>query len=342
MKKRISALLLSLLLCGCQNIDLPASPVGNGTNEASLTLAIPVGSGSICYEVAQELARRATDFAENSLSVTIVMEENIWDSVERGEVDLVVCENNRLVRDALEREKVQYPQVAEAVSSGKVTGDAAMFAMMEYPYFFRDSHCVIEGGNNPDVLAALNYSLPQTMTMELKRLSYCGEYHWYCEDGAAVRDYFSEHHFDDILQGQLALGRDIREPLSFIDGSGLSLKEVDACREFSDVEGKTLFLSGGRQMILDIFVNPQSMEKLTEAQRAAVEEAVVYSGGYSRTLADSRQEEALEELKRQGMLIREGDVGLWHEAFQEQYRSETSPLKVELVNLLDEKTKRFH
>ena len=51
---------------------------------------------------------------------------------------------------------------------------------------------------------------------------------------------------------------------------------------------------------------------------------------------------ALEELKRQGMLIREGDVGLWHEAFQEQYRSETSPLKVELVNLLDEKTKRFH
>ena len=95
-------------------------------------------------------------------------------------------------------------------------------------------------------------------------------------------------------------------------------------------------------MILDIFVNPQSMKKLTEAQRAAVEEAVVYSGGYSRTLADSRQEEALEELKRQGMLIREGDVGLWHEAFQEQYRSETSPLKVELVNLLDEKTKRFH
>lgn len=348
MKKKISALLLSVLLCGCQNIGLPANPVNGKKDGAELKLVIPVGSGDICYEVAQELARRATDFSGNHLEVTITLSENIWAVIESGEADLVVCENSRLTADAQKKNALSYPQPqalseeAEQVLPGQLTGEAAMFAMLEYPYFFRDQDCVLGGGNDGDFLAALNHSLPEWYSLELKRLSYCGEYHWLSNDGDGVETHRMKYGVDDILLEQLAAGKSIREPLSYLDDGGLYLYEADVTDEDLELQGNAVLLSGGRQMLLDIFVKPETLETLDESQQAAVEEAIVYSGGYSRTLADERMEQALKRLESNGVAIKEVDVDEWYNGYQNLYLSGNDEVNVELTKLLEEKTERFH
>ena len=337
MKKKLMALLLSVLLCGCQS--LPAGSVKKETKSEELILAVPVGSGSICYEAAQELARRAVDFAENTLSVTVVMEENIWTALESGKADIAVCENSRLVQDGEALGKVLYPAAEE---SSSVAGSGAMFAMLEYPYFFRDADCVINGANDADFLAALNYSLPEEFPMELKRLSYCGSYHWLVNDYEIWDTYFTENSMEDVLTAQLSLGYSIRDVWNYYNDR-LALQEVDLTADELDVGDQTVLLSGSRQQILDIFVNPSTTDKLDREQKAALEEAVVYCGGYSRTLADSRMKQALNALEESGVSIqKDADAEQWYEAFQELYLSGNYEVNAELAELLRSKTERFH
>ncbi len=346
------SLLLSLQLCGCGNLTVDTTKTEEESVE--LTLAVPKGSSSILMEVAQELARRAEDFADNSITVNIEEKVNIWDTAAKGEVDLLICENITMLASAEDAGKLIYPLKAEQENKDgdeveaayrqieNVNGSAAMLAMLEYPYFFRDSECVLGGGNDAEILAALNHSFSKDMKMELKRISYCGFYHWLTGDGEGLWEYILDKTEEDILNTQLSIGMSIRDPFGYLGESQQYVREIDLTENKTDLSDKTLLLSGARYRLLDIFILPESMEKLSENQKAAIEEAVVYSGGYSRTLADDQQNMILEQLKAVGVNIVNVDVDSWYDAFQNLYLSGNYEVNSELVDLLADKTQYYH
>ncbi len=354
--KKVCALILTVLfslqLCGCQK--LPAKPVDLEQEAVELTLAIPKNSSSILREVAQELARRAEDFTGNSLTVNIVEKDNIWDAAERGSVDLLVCENSRLLKTAEKSGELIYPDLPEPSEEttgvagetaylplSDIEGGAAMLAMLEYPYFFREGECVLGGANDPQFLAALNHSLPEDMAMELKRISYSGCYHWLTGDHETLELYLSDKSSRDVLRAQIT-GESLRDPFGYLGDSEVYVREVDLSDSKADLSDKTLLLSGARQKLVDIFVLPESISALNEEQQAAIEEAIVYSGGYSRTLADDQQNMILEQMADAGIDILEINIDQWYEAFQELYRSGDYELNKELVELLRDKTESYH
>ena len=110
MKKSLLCVLMALL-CSCSS--LPVEVAGNRAELRELILAVPKDSDELLNEVARELARRAEDFAENSLSVEIVECENIWRSMNSGQADLVVCSNEQLL------------------SAATLQEDTGLFAVME-------------------------------------------------------------------------------------------------------------------------------------------------------------------------------------------------------------------
>ena len=351
-KKAIISLVLALLLCGCQGLTLPEPTVKEQTEVQELTLAIPKGSTEIFREVARELSRRAVDFADNSLSIEIVEADNIWQVLQEGSADLVVCENRKALQDAEELGDLIYPQVRaneEGAAEESLTeeipelqGDAAMFAMLDYPFFFRDGECIISGGSNKDVLAALNYSLPDNFAMELERLSFNGGYHWVTNDYEQLESYLLEYSASDLLQRFLDQGEPLRDPWTRLEDSGLYIREVDLTNTKTDFSGKTLLIGSGRWKIIDMFSNPETIAKLTAKQQAAIEEAIVYCGGYSKTLADDQQATVLRQIEEQAVDTVTIDVDEWYDAFQKIYRSGESEVNPDLTDLLQEKTERFH
>ncbi len=338
--------LLSIQLCGCSNLAVDTTKMQEESVE--LTLAIPKGSSSILMEVAQELARRTEDFADNSITVNIEEKSNIWDVAEKGEADLLICENSMLLASAEDAGELRYfvksEQENDAIeyqTINHIGGSAAMMAMLEYPYFFRDSECVLGGGNDAEILAALNHSFSKDMKMELKRISYCGFYHWLTGDGKALGEYTFDKTESEILNAQLAI-MSIRDPFGYLGESQQYVREIDLTENKTDLTDKTLLLSSARYRLLDIFILPKSMEKLSENQKAAIEEAIVYSGGYSRTLADDQQKMILEQLKAVGVNIVNVAVDPWYDAFQSLYLSGNYEVNSELVDLLADKTQCYH
>ena len=348
MKKALLCVIMALL-CGCQS--LPATAIRANEEAVELTLAIPKDSTELLREVARELSRRAEDFADNSLTIEIVEAENIWQVIERGRADLVVCDNSRAVSDAEALGRIEYPveyvqpedkKQEETVVYQTVEGEGAFFAMLEYPYFFRDADCVISGGNDAAVLAALNYSLPEDYGMELKRITYGGTYHWLTNDKAALEEYLLGKSEQDVLAEQLAQGYSLRDVWGVLGDSDAYVREVDLTATKTDLSDKTVFLSGGRMKLIDIFADTEALEKLSDKQRAAVEEAIVYSGGYGKTLAEDQQESVLRQLQEENADLIDVDIESWYSAFQKLYRSGEHEVSGDLAELLWDKTERFH
>lgn len=351
-KKAIISLVLSLSLCGCQGWSLPETVVKEQTEVQELTLAIPSESTEMFREVARELSRRAMDFADNSLSIEIVEAKNIWEVLREGSADLAVCENRRALQDAESLGDLNYPEVyvKEEVSEEEqvsreipqIRGEAAMFAMLDYPFFFRDGECIIGGGNNADVLAALNHSLPEDFGMELQRLSFNGAYHWVTNNYEQLESYLLEYSISDLIQRFVAQGEPLRAPWTRLEDEGLYIREVDLTNTKTDLSEKTLLLNGGRYKIIDIFANPESLSQLTAKQQAAIEEAIVYSGGYSKTLADDHQATILRQLEEDAVTMVSIDIDEWYTAFQKLYRSGSCEINADFAELLWDKTERFH
>lgn len=351
-KKAIISLVLAVSLCGCQGWTLPEATIREQAEVQELTLAIPKGSTEMFCEIARELSRRAVDFAENSLSIEIVEAENIWQVLQEGSADLVVCENSKAMEDAEALGDLIYPRTYTAtelteeellqLDVPQIHGDAAMFSMLDYPFFFRDGECVIGGGSNEDVLAALNYSLPDDFAMELQRLSFNGVYHWVTNDYELLESYLLEYGASDLIQRFLVQGESLRDPWTRLEEEGLYIREVDLTNTNTDLAEKTLLLSGGRWKIIDIFSNPETLSKLTAKQQAAIEEAIVYSGGYSKTLADDQQATVLRQLEESAVTMLPIDIDEWYSAFQKIYRSGDSEINADFADLLWEKTERFH
>lgn len=350
MKKKILCLLMALLLCGCQS--LPEVPVGVRPEVKELTLAIPKGSNELLKEVSRELSRRAVDFAENSLTIEIVEEENIWEVLEDGSADLVICENSRLLKDAEKQEDLIYPEVfvLEELSEEEqkwlpepvLEGSASMLAMLDYPYFFRDEGCIIGGGNDASMLAALNHSLPEDFGMELKRLTYSGVYHWVTNDWSALESYLLEYSPSQLISVWREQGEPLRDPWGRLPDGKVYIREVDLSSTNMDLSDKTLLLSGERRKLIGIYSNPETIAKLSAKEQAAVEEAIVFSGGYSRTLADDQQKTIMRQLEEQNISMIEVDIDAWYEAFQKLYRSGNCEVNSDLAQLLWNKTERFH
>lgn len=350
MKNKILCLLLALSLCGCQS--LPESPVGAQPEVKELTLAIPKGSNELLKEVSRELSRRAVDFAENSLTIEIVEKENIWEALEDGSADLVVCENSRLLDDAEKLGELVYPEVfvLEELSEEELQllpepvleGPASMLAMLDYPYFFRDADCIIGGGNDAAVLAALNYSLPEDFGMELKRLTYGGVYHWMTNDWETLETYLLEYSPSQMINALMEQGEPLRNLWGRLPDGEVYIREVDLSSTNADLSDKTLLLSGERRKLIGIYSNPETMAELSPIEQAAVEEAIVYSGGYSRTLADDQQETIMRQLEEQNISMVEVNINEWYAAFQKLYRSGNCEVNSDLADLLWDKTERFH
>ena len=350
-KNAIISLFMAMSLCACEGLPLSEPVIREQLEVQELTLAIPKGSTEIFREVARELSRRAVDFAENSLSVDIVEVENIWEVLQDGSVDLVVCENKKAMQDAEKLGELIYPEPHTAENTGEesqivekpqILGDAAMFAMLDYPFFFHDGDCIIGGGSNEDVLSALNYSLPDYFPMELKRLSYNGAYHWMTNDYEQLEGYLFEYGVSELLQRFIDQGESLRDPWTRLEDGGLYIREVDLTNAKTDISERTLLLGGGRWKIIDIFVNPETLSKLTEKQQAAIEEAIVYSGGYSKTLSDDQQATILRQLEEGAVEMYPVDTDQWYDTFQRIYCSGESEVNADLANLLMEKTERFH
>lgn len=345
-KHAIISLILSLSLCGCEAISLPTPQVREQVEVEELTLAIPKGSTELFREVARELSRRAMDFADNTLSIEIVEAENIWKVLYEGSADLVVCENSKLTAGAEEWDDLVYPQAyveeSEESLSQELSGAAALFATLDYPFFFRDGECITGGGNNQDVLAALNHSLPEDFVMELERLTVSGVYHWVTDDYELLENYVMENGTTALIEAFLAQGEPLRDPWNRLKENELLIREVDLTNNKADLSEKTLILSGGRSKIIDIFSNPETMERLSAKQNAAIQEAIVYSGGYSKTLSDDQQATILRQLEEQQIDIREIDIDQWYNSFQNIYSSGKSEVNGDFADLLWEKTERFH
>lgn len=351
-KHTMISLLLALSLCGCEAITLPTPQIREQTEVQELTLAIPKGSTELFCEIARELSRRAVDFADNSLSIEIVEVEDIWEVLYEGSADLVVCENNRMTADAEDAGDLTYPQtfVKEdlsdeellALEDSRLQGAAALFATLDYPFFFRDGECVITGGSNADVLAALNYSLPDDFVMELERLTFSGVYHWVTNDYELFEEYELEYGPEVLIAQLLDQGEPLSDPWNYVGDSDFSVREVDLTNTKADFSEKTLILSGGRLKIVDIFSNPESMEQLTAKQKAAIQEAIVYSGGYGKTLADDQQATILRQLEGEQIPMGYIDVDAWYHVFQNIYSSGKSEVNEEFADLIWDKTERFH
>ncbi len=350
-KKTFISLVLALSLCGCQDVNLPEPVVREQIQVQELTLAIPKGCTEMFREVARELSRRAVDFAENTLSIEIVEAENIWLVLEEGSADLVVCENSKAMQDAEGIGALIYPEPlvqeeeneeVQQQEAPQLQGDAALFAMLDYPFFFRDGECITDGGSNADVLAALNHSLPDDFAMELERLSFNGVYHWVTNDYEQLENYLLEYSASDLIQRFLDQGEPLRDPWTRLEEDGLYVREVDLTNTKTDFSERTLLLSGERRKIIDIFSNPETLSQLTAKQQAAIEEAIVYSGGYSKTLTDDQQATILRQLEEEAVVMVEVDIDEWYDAFQKIYRSGDSEVNADFADLLWEKTERFH
>lgn len=346
--KRTGLLLCSLLLslfCGCQPLQVP---VLGRQEPVELVLALPQNSEELIQECARELARRAEDFAQTSLTVRIVEEPNIWEALEQGEVDLILCSNEALVGSARRAGQLVEPlppatgeEESPSPEPETLRGAAASFAMLDYPYFFPDVEGAIIGANQEDVLAALNHSLPEGFPMELRRISVLGQFHWSASPPEVAWDYFMELAPGEILQKQLDQGESLREPWGALNEGELFMRELDLSSGKSDLSDRLLILSGSRLKLLDIFVSPKALEKLNPRQQAAVEEAIVYSGGYGCTLGRDQEESLLEQLGSQGVQMLEPDREEWYETFQRYYRSGQSPVDSRLSDLLHRVVDRF-
>lgn len=319
MKKSLLCVWMALL-CGCAN--LPAEVTGNQTAVRELILAVPEDRDELLDEVARELARRTEDFAENSLSVELVEVDNVWHAMEQGEADLLICSNQQFLEQAGQQEHT------------------ALFAVMEEPYFFRESQCVINGCNHEDILAALNYSLGEEFPMELRRVSYCGSYDLLCDSGETLETVLEEYSVDDLLQQYEEEGLHVSQLWERVLAERI-LYEVELGEE-EIPQGSSVIFSGHRQKLLSIFQSSDTMEQLTDKERAAVEEAIVYSGAYCRTLADAQRKYVLQELEEQSVSIVEWDVDDWYYALQKRHQSHSNETKREFVRLFEDKVERYH
>lgn len=345
----LCSLLLSLL-CGCQQLQV--STLGR-QEPVELVLALPQNSEELIQECARELSRRAEDFAQTSLTVRIVEEPNIWEALEQGKADLLLCSNEALVGSARRAGQLLEPQPSSdgegegpekemaSLETETLSGAAASFAMLDYPYFFPDVEGAIIGANQEDVLAALNYSLPEDCPMELRRISVLGQFHWSASPPEVALDYFTQLSPGEILEKQLDQGESLREPWGALNEGELFMRELDLGGSKSDLSDRLLILSGSRLKLLDFFVSPKALEKLNQRQRAAVEEAIVYSGGYGCTLGRDQEESLLEQLHSQGIQLLEPDREEWYETFQRYYRNGQSPVDSRLSELLHRVVDRF-
>lgn len=318
MKKSLLCLLMALL-CGCSS--LPVEVSGNRSEVKELVLAVPRNSDELLHEVARELARRAEDFAENKLSVVIVESRNIWTDLKDGQVDLLICGNDQLV-------------------SAAGSDDVPLFAMMEEPYFFREGDCVINGGNHEDILAALNYSLGEEFSMKLNRISYMDSYDLLCSNVEELESALQELSVDELLQQYAPEGetpsQDWKQLLN-----AYGLQETELGMEEIPEGGGVLF-SGHRQKLLEIFISPDSLELLSEKEQAAIEEAIVYSAGYCRTLADSQKKAAKQIIETDNVPIVKIDLDDWYDALQKKYQSDSNDIKRQFARLLEDKVERYH
>lgn len=344
MKKQILAVLLAFLLCGCESLPAKTTDL-YATQQKELTLAIPKGSTELLKEVARELSRRAEDFAEQSLTIEVVEQENIWAVLEDGTADLVVCENSQALLNAEKLGDLIYPFAEEKEEEEKTApvleGRAAMLAMLNYPYFFRNGDCVISGGNDYEVLAALNYSLSDDFGMELKRIGYCGVSYLLTNDWESLDAYLLEKEPGQLVQELQEQGEPLNNLWGRLQDSQINLWEIDLTESNTDLSNKTLLLGGERRNLLTIYANPEQLAELSAKEQAAVEEAIVYSGGYSRTLVEDQQESIMEQLKEQDIAMVELDLDLWYETFQKRYRSGNSEINSEFAELLWDKTERL-
>lgn len=320
MKKSLLCVLMALL-CGCTSLPVEV-PGSNHTEPRELVLAVPENSDELLSEVARELARRTEDFAENSLSVEIVEVDNIWRCMEQAEADLLLCGNEQLLSDGALRE------------------NTALFAMMEEPYFFLEEKCIINGGNHEDILATLNHSLGEDFPMELRRVSYRGTYDLLCSDSSALEEALLQYTTEDIFVQYEEEGIVLPELWTQLLAQ-YGLQEIELGQDEIPAEGSVVF-SGHRQKVLEFFVSEESLRFLTEKERAAVEEAIVYSGGYCRTLAESQRKYALQELKDSDVPAMELEQDDWYEALQRRYQSDSDDSKREFARLFENKVERFH
>jgi len=319
--KKTLPCLLMVLLCGCDSWNLPVEVPGSRAVVKELVLAVPRGSDELLNEVARELARRTEDFAENSLSVELVESDNIWRTMNNGQADLVLCSNEQLL----------------SAAGGQ---KPALFSMMEEPYFFRDADCVINGGNHEDILAALNHSLGEEFPMELCRVSCGGSYDLLCSDTEIVITALLEYPAEEILQ-QYETEEDAAQPSWKQLLNAYALQETELGMD-NIPEGVNALLSGHRQNVIEIFIRSESIDPLSEKEQAAVKEAIVYSGGYCRTLADSQKKYALNELEERAVPTVELDLDDWYDALQKLYQSDSDETRRQFARLFDDKVERYH
>ena len=346
--KKLFLCFLCTLLCGCGSFSGNAL-LNNRNSSENLTLAVSANSSDLIRQIARELVLRAEDLTNNSLAVEIVEVENVWELIQNGGADLLICENSLAVSDANSLQKIQYPVSYIEDSENKyrsipvyeqLQGDAAMFAMMEYPFFFKNSDAVVKGANNPDFLSALNYSLPQDYSMRLQRITYGGCYHWVTEPNSPFFDFFSEKDEFSLIS-DLSVGYSARDFWRSEKAADFSFFDLDLTKPTIDLNGKVLLLSSQKMKLIDIFSNSKSISELSPAQQAAIQEAIVYCGGYSKILAENEQDAAFTQFEEEFAQIQKLNSKRLYEAFFKFYLSQNRELNPELIQLLYDKIKYF-
>ena len=106
--KKLFLCFLFALLCGCGSFS-GKSLLNNKNHSENLTLAVSANSSDLILQIARELALRTEDLTNNSLVVDIIEVENVWELIQNGGADLLICENSLAVSDASSLQKIQYP-----------------------------------------------------------------------------------------------------------------------------------------------------------------------------------------------------------------------------------------
>ena len=116
---------------------------------------------------------------------------------------------------------------------------------------------------------------------------------------------------------------------------------MDLTKPTVALNGKVLLLSSQKMKLIDIFSNSKSISALSPAQQAAIQEAIVYCGGYSKILAENEQDAAFTQFEEEFTQIQKLNSKRLYEVFLNFYLYQNRELNPELIQLLYDKIKYF-
>ncbi len=286
----VAATLTVFLLSGC---TAPAQQMTDIYEPLQLTMVVDSASPQNILEAAKEFINRASYYSNGELNITLQETENAQDKLASLDTSFAFLENSSLSGSIEELQTLELPfffkntdyQYSALNSSRtrkrlnellKKKGDITLLMSTLYGYedFAADSAVDLTDFQKQYPIAAKKAIFPIKIQQEI---------------GAEV--VISPNPFNQLLQGEVEI-------------APVELSQVLQAVKTEEYKNKLSVLDSTHQIKTAFLVaQNEILQKMTDKQRAAVEQAAVMACGYCRTLSDEKRSEELEELESRGVEI---------------------------------------